>query len=211
MIIAAASSTNWADAMDFDAAMAGQDGHPALARCTLDGTLRTSTRNWCSLSCSSRRFQRCPACSCSWNTATTRSGRWWRLHYNISCTRLVKWTPRVPASPALPALPHTQNTHTQSHNRRHGSRLGAGRRGWDAAEQRSRGRLAAAGRRVRVGKHAGLSGVATPLEPHPSAGGWQQQRRATSRSASRCRYEYGNDDGRLHQGKGSARALHPAG
>ena len=43
-----------------------------------------------------------------------------------------------------------------------------------------------------------------------NAGGWQQQRRATSRSASRCRYEYGNDDGRLHQGKGSARALHPA-
>ena len=39
---------------------------------------------------------------------------------------------------------------------------------------------------------------------------WQQQRRATSSSASRCRYEYGNDDGRLHQGKGSARALHPA-
>ncbi len=28
-------------------------------------------------------------------------------------------------------------THTQSHNRRLGSRLGAGRRGWDAAEQRS--------------------------------------------------------------------------
>ena len=56
-----------------------------------------------------------------------------------SCTRLVKWTPRVPASPALPALPHTQYTHTQSHNRRHGSRLGAGRRGWDAAEQRSSG------------------------------------------------------------------------
>ena len=50
----------------------------------------------------------------------------------------------MPASPALPALPHTQYTHTQSHNRRHGSRLGAGRRGWDAAEQRSRGRLAAA-------------------------------------------------------------------
>ena len=119
-------------------------GLPALARCALDGTLRTSTSNRCSLSCSSRCFQRCPACSCSWNTATTRSGRWWRLHYNISCTRLVKWTPRVPASPALPALPHTQYTHTQSHNRRLGSRLGAGRRGWDAAEQRSRGRLAAA-------------------------------------------------------------------
>ena len=143
MMIAAASSTNWANAMDFDAAMAGQDGHPALARCTLDGTLRTSTSNRCSLSCSSRCFQRCPACSCSWNTATTRSGRWWRLHYNISCTRLVKWTPRVPASPALPALPHTQYTHTQSHNRRHGSRLSAGRRGWDAAEQRSSGRWAA--------------------------------------------------------------------
>ena len=43
-----------------------------------------------------------------------------------------------------------------------------------------------------------------------NAGGWQQQRRATSRSASRCSYDYGNDDGRLHQGKGSARALHPA-
>ena len=128
--------------MDFDAAMMRPIGLPALARCALDGTLRTSTSNRCSLSCSSRCFQRCPACSCSWNTATTRSGRWWRLHYNISCTRLVKWTPRVPASPALPALPHTQYTHTQSHNRRHGSRLGAGRRGWDAAEQRSRGRRA---------------------------------------------------------------------
>ena len=69
---------------------------------------------------------------------------------------------------------------------------------------------AATGRRVRVGEHAGLSGVATPLEPHPSAGGLQQQRRATSSSASRCRYDFGNDDGRLHQGKGSARALHPA-
>ena len=42
-----------------------------------------------------------------------------------------------------------------------------------------------------------------------NTGGWQQQRRATSSSASRCRYEYGNDDGRLHQGKGSARASHP--
>ena len=137
--------------MDFDAAMMRPIGLPALARCALDGTLRTSTSNRCSLSCSSRCFQRCPACSCSWNTATTRSGRWWRLHYNISCTRLVKWTPRVPASPALPALPHTQYTHTQSHNRRHGSRLGAGRRGWDAAEQRSRGRLAAARREARQG------------------------------------------------------------
>ena len=42
-----------------------------------------------------------------------------------------------------------------------------------------------------------------------NTGGWQQQRRATSSSASRCRYEYGNDDGRLQQGKGSARASHP--
>ena len=50
----------------------------------------------------------------------------------------------------------------------------------------------------------------TPLEPRLPAGGWQQQRRATSRSASRCSYDYGNDDGRLHRGKGSARALHPA-
>jgi hypothetical protein len=42
-----------------------------------------------------------------------------------------------------------------------------------------------------------------------NTGGWQQQRRATSSTTSRCRYEYGNDDGRLHQGKGSARASHP--
>ena len=166
-------------------------GLPALARCALDGTLRTSTSNRCSLSCSSRCFQRCPACSCSWNTATTRSGRWWRLHYNISCTRLVKWTPRVPASPALPALPHTQYTHTitqlppRQPSRRRAARLGRS----GAAEQRSRGRLAAASDRSRRR--------------------WQQQRRATSSSASRCRYEYGNDDGRLHQGKGSARASHP--
>ena len=55
-----------------------------------------------------------------------------------------------------------------------------------------------------------MLGVATPPEASSHAGGWQQQRRATSSSASRCRYEYGNDDGRLHQGKGSARALHPA-
>ena len=145
MTIAAASSTNWADAMDFHAAMMCQDGHPALACCALDGTLRTSTSNWCSLSCSSRCFQLLP----------TVPGMIVLVEYSqrrdpadggdcTSCTRLVQWTPRVPASPALPALPHTQYTHTQSHNRRHGSRLGAGRRGWDAAEQRSRGRLAVA-------------------------------------------------------------------
>ena len=191
--------------MDFDAAMMRPIGLPALARCALDGTLRTSTSNRCSLSCSSRCFQRCPACSCSWNTATTRSGRWWRLHYNISCTRLVKWTPRVPASPALPALPHIHTyIHTQSHNRRHGSRLGAGRRGWDAAEQRSSGAEGDWRRRVRRVQRAPAS------RANRSRRRWQQQRRATSSSASRCRYEYGNDDGRLHQGKGSARALHPA-
>ena len=150
--------------MDFDAAMMRPIGLPALARCALDGTLRTSTSNRCSLSCSSRCFQRCPACSCSWNTATTRSGRWWRLHYNISCTRLVKWTPRVPASPALPALPHTQYTHTQSHNRRHGSRLGAGRCGWDAAEQRSRGRLGLA-------TTGGTSAKSCADSARPSSGG----------------------------------------
>ena len=133
-----------------------------------------------------------------------------------SCTRLVKWTPRVPASPALPALPHTQYTHTQSHTRRHGSRLGAGRRGWDAAEQRSRGRLAAVA--GPVGRRQELCSQRVALFGGPrrcrrrvgrNTGGWQQQRRATSSSASRCRYEYGNDDGRLHQGKGSARASHP--
>ena len=160
--------------MDFDAALTCPIGLPALARCALDGTLRTSTSNRCSLSCSSRCFQRCPACSCSWNTATTRSGRWWRLHYNISCTRLVKWTPRVPASPALPALPHTQYTHTQSHNRRHGSRLGAGRRGWDAAEQRSRGRLAAASE----ARPADMRLRTRFRRTNRSRRRWQQQRRA---------------------------------
>ena len=60
MTIAAASSTNWADAMDFHAAMMCPIGVPALACCALDGTLRTSTSNWCSSSCSSRCFQRCP-------------------------------------------------------------------------------------------------------------------------------------------------------
>ena len=58
MTIAAASSTNWADAMDFHAAMMCQDGHPALACCALDGTLRTSTSSWCSLSCSQQRLSR---------------------------------------------------------------------------------------------------------------------------------------------------------
>ena len=120
--------------MDFDAAMTCPIGLPALARRALDGTLRTSTSNRCSLSCSSRCFQRCPACSCSWNTATTRSGRWWRLHYNISCTRLVKWTPRVPASPALPALPHI---HTYIHNHTIAATAAVSAPGGAAGTQRS--------------------------------------------------------------------------
>ena len=57
----------------------------------------------------------------------------------------LEWFSGRPACPRRPHCPRcpTHNTHTQSHNCRHGSRLGAGRRGWDAAEQRSRGRLAA--------------------------------------------------------------------
>ena len=39
MTVAAASSTNWADAMDFHAAMVCPIGVPALACCALDGTI----------------------------------------------------------------------------------------------------------------------------------------------------------------------------
>ena len=46
--------------------------------------------------------------------------------------------PACPRRPHCPHCPTTQCTHTQSHNCRHGSRLGAGRRSQDAAEQRSR-------------------------------------------------------------------------
>ena len=65
-------------------------------------------------------------------------------------TRLVQRTPRVPVSPALPALLHTPYTHTQSHNRRPAAAVSAPggavgtQRSSGAAEQRSRGRLAAA-------------------------------------------------------------------
>ena len=167
--------------MDFDAAMMCPIGLPAIARCALDGTLRTSTSNRCSLSCSSRCFQRCPACSCSWNTATTRSGRWWRLHFLHSTGSVDAPRARV-ARIARVARNTIIHTHTQSHNRRHGSRLGAGRRGWDAAEQRSSGAegdwrrrvtdLAAAGSRTgrRRGsgwKHRRFGGDDTPGTPSP--------------------------------------------
>ena len=46
-----------------------------------------------------------------------------------------------------------------------------------------------------AGGNTGDSGVTTPLEPRLPAGGWQQQRRATSRSASRCSYDYGGNAG----------------
>ena len=109
MTIAAASSTNWADAMDFHAAMMCPIGVPALACCALDGTLRTSTSNRCSLSCSSRCFQRCPACSCSWNTATTRSGRWWRLHFLPSTGSAD--APRARVARIARVAPHNTRTH----------------------------------------------------------------------------------------------------
>ena len=62
--------------------------------------------------------------------------------------------PRARVARIARVAPHTIHTHTQSHNRRHGSRLGAGRRGWDAAEQRSRGRLGLA---TTGGTSAGLA------------------------------------------------------
>ena len=171
-------------------------GLPALARCALDGTLRTSTSNRCSLSCSSRCFQRCPACSCSWNTATTRSGRWWRLHF-LHSTGSVD-APRARVARIARVAPHTIHTHTitqlppRQPSRRRAARLGRS----GAAEQRAIG--------------GGAQGrVRALVADHPRRRWWTQQRRATSSSASRCRYEYGNDDGRLHQGKGSARASHP--
>ena len=130
--------------MDFDAAMMRPIGLPALARCALDGTLRTSTSNRCSLSCSSRCFQRCPACSCSWNTATTRSGRWWRLHF-LHSTGSVD-APRARVARIARVAPHTIHTHTftqsppRQPSRRRAARLGRS----GAAEQRAMG--GAAGR-----------------------------------------------------------------
>ena len=59
-----------------------------------------------------------------------------------------KWfsgRPRARVARIARVAPHTIHTHTQSHNCRHGSRLGAGRRGWDAAEQRSRQQRAIGG------------------------------------------------------------------
>ena len=212
MTTAAAPLTNWPNAMDFHAAMTCQAAVPAFARCALDRTLRSSTRNWCSLLCSTRRASddgRHPQDRALQRRRDAADGG-----DCTSCTRLVQWTPRVPASPALPALPHTQYTHTQSHNRRATAAVSAP--GGAAGTQRSSG---AAGERRRRVRPANMRRRVRPanmrLRPrfrraNRSRRRWQQQRRATSSSASRCRYEYGNDDGRLHQGKGSARALHPA-
>ena len=135
--------------MDFDAAMTCPIGLPALARCALDGTLRTSTSNRCSLSCSSRCFQRCPACSCSWNTATTRSGRWWRLHF-LHSTGSVD-APRARVARIARVAPHTIHTHTitqsppRQPSRRRAARLGRS----GAAEQRAIGGGGGAGRSAR--------------------------------------------------------------
>ena len=116
--------------------------------------------------------------------------------------------PRARVARIARVAPHTIHTHTitqsppRQPSRRRAARLGRS----GAAEQRAVGSEAEqVGEAGPVAKPAIL--VRAP-EPRLSAGGWQQQRRATSSMASRCRYEYGNDDGRLHQGKGSARALY---
>ena len=126
--------------MDFDAAMAGPIGHPALARCTLDGTLRTSTRNWCSLLCSTRRASddgRHPQDRALQRRRDAADGG-----DCTSCTRLVQWTPRVPASPRIARVaPHTIHTHTitqsppRQPSRRRVARLGRS----GSAEQRASG------------------------------------------------------------------------
>ena len=81
----------------------------------------------------------------------------------------------------IAALPHTQYTHTQSHNRRHGSRLGAGRRGWDAAELRSSGRAAAASEARLAG--SGSDRVLAGPTDLAAAGSSSVARRAVRRAA----------------------------
>ena len=143
MTIAAASSTNWADAMDFHAAMMCPIGVPAFACCALDGTLRTSTSNWCSLSCSSRCFQ-LTSNGARHDRArgiqpTTRSGRWWRLHF-LHSTGSVD-APRARVARIARVTPHTIHTHTitqsppRQPSRRRAARLGRS----GAAQQRAIG------------------------------------------------------------------------
>ena len=88
----------------------------------------------------------------------------------------------TPAAVSVPRAPDTPS-YRQGVGKRHGQR-GPSLRGHVAVCRRSDG--------TPVG---GSSSVA---------------RRAVRRAAVDMRYEYGNDDGRLQQGKGSARALHPA-
>ena len=112
---------------------------PALACCALDGTLRTSTSNRCSLSCSSRCFQRCPASSSSCATASARCDRWWRLHF-LHSTGSVD-APRARVARIARVAPHTIHTHTitqsppRQPSRRRAARLGRS----GAAEQRAIG------------------------------------------------------------------------
>ena len=97
--------------------------------------------------------------------------------------------PRARVARIARVAPHTIHTHTISQSpprqpsRRRAARLGRS----GAAEQTAEGdwRRRPVGE-AGAGDYTGLSGVATPLTPRLSAGGWQQQRRATSRSASCC-------------------------
>ena len=113
------------------------------------------------------------------------------------------WFSGRPACPRRPHCPRcpTHNTHTHNHTIAATAAVSAP--GGAAGTQRSSGAEGDWRRRVRRVQRAPAS------RANRSRRRWQQQRRATSSSASRCRYEYGNDDGRLHQGKGSARASHP--
>ena len=107
--------------------------------------------------------------------------------------------PRARVARIARVAPHTIHTHTitQSPPRQPSAAPGGA-----AGTQRSSGAEGDWRRRVRRVQRAPAS------RANRSRRRWQQQRRATSSSASCCRYEYGNDDGRLHQGKGSARALY---
>ncbi len=117
--------------------------------------------------------------------------------------------PVLPDLPVLPVLPVVGRSRPDEHH----SACPSGRRPDGAA----RGQRRMTTGTPRDGRAAAAS-EARPADmrlrlrfrrANRSRRRWQQQRHATSSSASRCRYEYGNDDGRMHQGKGSARASHP--